>query len=94
MYLSVLLSSAIKLDYHPYSQNNLTVQFRNFMYASTYPLFWWWYDEVMVCSIFNCLQNYLNLSDMTFVPVSETISWGDQIKFCKHILSCSHQAIN
>ena len=50
------------------------VHFTSCMPASTCPLLWWAYDEVMAWSIFSCLQNCLNLSDTKFMPAYELFS--------------------
>ena len=47
--------------------------FENFIQASTRLLLWWWYSDVMVCSMFICLQNCLHISGMKFMPTSEII---------------------
>ena len=44
--------------------------------ASTWPLLWWSYDDVMVCWMFILLQEALNATAMKFVPTSEMIVIG------------------
>ena len=55
-----------------------------FMHTSTCTLLWWWYDEVMALSVFSCLQNCSEQSDMKFMP-DQIILFGSQ-KFCKYNL--------
>ena len=49
----------------------LNVLLTNFMYTSTQPSFWWWYNDIIVCWMFILLQNLLNVLDIKYVLISE-----------------------
>ena len=75
LHLLTLILSPIKQDsYHYYCHSIfLTVHFMSFTLASIWQLLWQWYDDFMACSIFICLQNWLNISDVKFIPASKMI---------------------
>ena len=48
----------------------------NLMHASTCPLFWWWYNDDIACSMFTFFQNYLNLSEVKLLLMSDIVFFG------------------
>ena len=54
----------------------LNVHFIHFIQASTCPLLWWWYTNNVACSTLIALQNFQNLAETKFVPVSDIILQG------------------
>ena len=47
------------------------------MYASTWPLLWWMYNDDTVWSMFSFLQNSLNSFETKLVPVTDIILHGN-----------------
>ena len=54
------------------------VCFTNVIHTSTWPLFWWLYNDVMVWLIFILLQKAFNVLAVKLVPASQTIFFGSQ----------------
>ena len=59
------------------------VHFMNFMHVATHPLLWQWYDEVVTQYL---SEKCLNLSQMKFESVSQTIFWKPKL-YKKSILT-------
>ena len=49
------------------------------MHAITCPWLWLWYDKILACSMFSCLQKHFNLYEMKFVHAADTFFFGSQI---------------